>query len=589
MSRKQHHGRSVADRGLVGLAAGLVLVLLTGCAVSPAQREAVDALVAAHRDSAPARPLPDWPLAPLADVVGQDHRLIVIERGDDALAMRLHLIRTATESIDIQNYIFLLDDSGQLLLDELLAAARRGVRVRLLLDSLFSLPDEELLAALELAHPNFELRLYGPVLGQAVLTDPEFIGAIFCCFGRLNQRMHNKLMVVDERHGLVGGRNHSARYFDLDTRMVFLDLEVLVTGPVVGQMVAGFDAFWQHHQALPPRHTRRINRRLLGAPLPAVDLTRSARLAAMTARFADGRWLERLLADQSYRVASVSYFSDLPSDRPRWSRPPADDSTAVIHGLVDSATRQVVIQTPYAVLSRRFGRLLTGLDPEVELIISSNSLASTDAFPVYAVSRKQRAALLEQAGARFYELKPFPPEPAAFVPRYPALIAERAAGIETAMRGDPGQATRVMPGPRLSLHGKIVVVDARQSIVTSHNFDPRSERWNTENGIVVDDPDFAAAMLDYVGRITAAEISWVSSLRPAAGGWLSALNQTGSGLSRRLPTLDLWPGYRFEQYEQSATAGTAEAVGLAPEVVAWQRRWITSFVSRMMGFLRPLL
>lgn len=577
---------------------GLFVVMLAGCAVSASKRAAVDELVAAHGNQVHSRAAVDWPLGPLPAESGEGHRLILIDRGDDALAMRLHLIRTATESIDMQNYIFLVDDTGRLLLSELLDAATRGVRVRLLFDSLFSLPDEALLAALETAHSNLEVRLYRPVLGQAVLSDPEFIAAVFCCFHALNQRMHNKLMVVDGRHGLVGGRNHSARYFDLDTRMVFLDLEVLVTGPVTAQMVEGFEAFWRHALVLPPRYTRRVHRRLVENRRALPELDRSPRLAALDEVFAAGEWLQRLLEEHSFAVGSVTYFSDLPEDRPRWDRPPTDDSTALIHDLIATASEQVVLQTPYVVVSRRFGDLLTALDPSIDLIISSNSLASTDAFPVYAISRKQRAFLLEEVGARLFEMQPFPVDRAAFVPRYPELTEERAAGIETPMRGDPGQPTREMPGPRLSLHGKIVVVDGRSSIVTSHNLDPRSESYNTENGILVEDSAFAAALLAYIDRISAPDNSWVSAMQPEWGGPLTALNRAGSRLSRRLPTLDLWPDYRFEQFrvEQdraSADAlsaeGQVEGVGLAPEVVSLPRRWVTGWISRMMGFLRPLM
>jgi phosphatidylserine/phosphatidylglycerophosphate/cardiolipin synthase-like enzyme len=155
------------------------------------------------------------------------------------------------------------------------------------------------------------------------------------------------------------------------------------------------------------------------------------------------------------------------------------------------------------------------------------------------------------------------------------------------MRGDVPLPTRDMPGPRLSLHGKLLVIDRRYSVVTSHNLDPRSENWNTENGLVVDDPEFAMALLRYVDRVTSPGNSWVSALQPTSGGIFSSINRAGTRVSRALPVLDLWPDYRFEQYDR---AGDQEVpVGLSPEVAAWQRRWITSMVSRMMGFLRPIL
>ena len=596
--------------GLARAGAGLILLLvLAGCAVSPAQRERVDAWVKQHPVLLPpALDLP-WMLPPLPAREAPGHQLIMVDRGDDALALRLHLIRTATSSIEIQNYIFLLDDSGQLLLLELLAAAARGVQVRILVDSLFSVPDENVQAALELAHPNFKLRVFRPVLEQSVLRDGEFIAAVFCCFHELNQRMHNKLMVIDDQHALIGGRNHSARYFDLDPRMVFVDMETLVTGPVAAQMRSGFDAFWQHPLAMPPRHTRRVSNQILNDPPQQIDLELSDRLQRLHAEFGQGQWLDRLLSGHSFEVGEVEYFTDLPEARPDNAPTPSDDSTAWIHGLIARAEEEVVIQTPYVVLSDRFRDLLRALDPEVRVVISSNSLASTDAFPVYAISRKQRAFLLEALGIRFFEAMPFPDDLEKLVPRYQALVAERAAGVETPMRGDPVSATLDMPGPRLSLHAKLVVVDRSHVIVTSHNLDPRSEIYNTENGILVDDGDFAAAMLDYIGVITRPGNSWLSAMHSSGHdddtrSLGSAIHRGGSRLSRRLPVLDLWPGYRFEQFrlpdsddddetrlwsEPESELAEAEPVGLAPEVVLRQRRLVTAMVSRMMGFLRPIL
>ena len=586
--------------GFRALLPAMIFVLLSACAASPSQRGLVDQQVQDHPPlvQAVARTGQTPSRLPEAPPVG--HHLLILDRGDDALAMRLELIRAARSSIEIQNYIFLLDDSGQLLLAELLGAAARGVRVRLLLDSLFSLPDVSLLAALELAHPNFELKLYRPVLDRAVLSDAGFIGAALCCFHELNQRMHNKLMTVDDRHGLVGGRNHSARYFDLDTRMAFVDLEVLVSGAVAIEMRRGFDRFWEHRLAVPPRHARDVNRLLRAAPPQDLVLERSARVDQLLAELADGAWLERLLAERSFQVGRVEYFSDLPEDRPDGLSGRAGDSSSLIHATIAAAQRQVVIQTPYVVLSRRFERLFAELDDPVEVVVSSNSLASTDAFPVYAVSRKQRARLLEKLDIQLFEAMPFPADPEAFIPRYPALIEERAAGIATPMRGDPRQATRDMPGPRLSLHAKLVVVDAQTSIVTSHNLDPRSEIYNTENGILVEDAAFATALLAFVGAVSHPSSSWVSAMQPPLFGPLEMVDRSAARVSRRLPILDLWPRYRFEQYRLPADAepaapgspefeDQAEAVGLAPEVVTWQRRWAAAWISRMMGFIKPIL
>lgn len=133
------------------------------------------------------------------------HHVLLLEYGQDAMLSRLDLIRGATTAIDLQTYIFDEDDAGHLFLDELLAAARRGVRVRVLIDQLSALRKVETLSALAGAHANFQMRIYNPVLGRARISYPMYAWAAACCWRRLNQRMHSKLLLVDGLVGITGG------------------------------------------------------------------------------------------------------------------------------------------------------------------------------------------------------------------------------------------------------------------------------------------------------------------------------------------------------------------------------------------------
>ncbi|HEY1034296.1 MAG TPA: phospholipase D-like domain-containing protein, partial [Pseudoxanthomonas sp.] len=127
------------------------------------------------------------------------HYAVILDQGSDALLARLNLIRSARERIDLQTYIFDKDDSARLVLDELLGAARRGVKVRLLIDQLSAIADLEILAALSGAHGNFAIRIYNPSFGKAKLNYLDYAGSVLCCFRRFNQRMHTKLLLVDGR------------------------------------------------------------------------------------------------------------------------------------------------------------------------------------------------------------------------------------------------------------------------------------------------------------------------------------------------------------------------------------------------------
>lgn len=575
------------------------LLLLSACAMSPAQRQVMDERVEAERErlgwEMPTVARPQSGLEVLAPRPGR-HHLLVVDQGVDALALRLQLIRSAQDEILFQNYIFSDDAAGLLVLNELLAAAGRGVHVRLLVDSLFSLPNPALLARLELAPANFQLRLYNPLFDRAVLGNGRFVAAILCCFRSLNHRMHNKLLVIDGQHGLVGGRNTADRYFDLDTRMNFVDLEVLVSGPAVVDMVASFDQFWGHARSRATRHARDVaavlEQRGWQAEWPDVP----ARLAFAETLAADPAWLPELATRRGYQAESVVYFADPPGKPSQCKLAGEDDSTEVIHDLIVSASAEVLIQTPYFVMSPDFESVLQDAAGRTRVTISTNSLAATDAYPVYAFSRSQRERAVSQWGLHFFEAKPFPANRHQLISRYPELIIERARGLRSHRPGDPASPTVTRPGPRISLHAKILVVDGHSSIVTSHNFDPRSEIYNSENGIVVSDPAFARAMTDFIMPMTEPQNAWRVAEKPAGRGPLSALNRSLARASRRLPTLDLWPAYLTENYQLPSGVEAVEpghpefhdnwvSVGLAPEVVRGQRRVLTSIISRMFGFM----
>lgn len=577
--------------------------LSCACSLSPERMAAADRVVAdlagGQSVDGPSRPLGAPGRLDVPPLAGARHRAVLIEQGSDALAMRIHLIRSAREQIDMMSYIFADDDSGRLLLDELLAAARRGVKVRLMVDSLFSLDNPELLAALAQSYPAFEIRLYNAVFDRAVLGRARFAAAIFCCLRRLNHRMHHKLLAIDGRHALLGGRNVADRYFDLDTRMNFLDMEVLVSGAEVAVMIEDFERFWRHQFSRPAWHTHEVAARLIdGRASDTPELAPGNRAVYALAMVEDPAWLERLLADSGYFVEHLKYFSDPPG----LARQGADAaySTASLRELMGSSRHRLTIQTPYFVLDRGFEHALESLGEGVEITVSTNSLAATDAWPVYAISRRQRYRMIEGFGLRLHEVKPFPADIERFVKRYPKLVADKAAGVESTSSGDPAPATRDMPGPRVSLHAKLVISDGERAAITSHNLDPRSLTYNTENGLLIEDAAFAHALEGYVEMLIRPRNSWVVAARQPGPPVLGHINRGLARLSRRLPTLDLWPWYLTENYELPAYGPTpspdeetfrfiARPVGMSPEVVHGPRRLLTSIVSRMFGFTTPLM
>src|SRR5690606_8609610 len=236
-------GMTLAARALMVLA----LLAGTACAtLSPEERARSAALVEAARSTeldcdrpdACARPSALHQLAARAFVESAPgaprHYALLLDSGQDAMVARLDLIRSATTAIDLQTYIFDEDDAGQLFLDELLRAARRGVRVRLLVDQLSALKRVDTLAGLAGAHATFSIRIYNPVLDRARLSYPMYVLAAACCWNRLNRRMHSKLLLVDGAIGITGGRNYQDDYDGRETEYNVRDRDILVPGPAAG-------------------------------------------------------------------------------------------------------------------------------------------------------------------------------------------------------------------------------------------------------------------------------------------------------------------------------------------------------------------
>lgn len=383
--------------------------------------DAAAAPVASSAIEAPppvADPLPAAPAAvEAAGVVpapaGAQHYALILDYGQDALLARLDLIRGATRRIDIQTYIFDEDDAGHLILDELLIAARRGVKVRLLVDQLAALRRVDTLAALAGAHANFEMRLYNPVLGRARISYPMYALASACCWRRLNQRMHNKLMMVDGLVGITGGRNYQNDYYDWDASYNFRDRDILVAGPAIAGMDAHFESFWNAPLTRPLTRLSDVGRLVLRQGVPAVQHPapeRPQRIEAIGRDADDAALVRSRLVDAAMPVRSLRYIGDAPGKH-QAQKLRSGVSSRLLRDLIVSSEHRVLLQTPYLVLSKPAQRMFSELqlrDGPPRVIVSTNSLAATDAFIPYALSYKYKRRYLRDFKFEIYEFKPFP-------------------------------------------------------------------------------------------------------------------------------------------------------------------------------------
>ncbi|WP_244755669.1 phospholipase D family protein [Pseudoxanthomonas helianthi] len=572
------------------LLATLLALAGSGCvSLSDAQRDSAaliadgarSQLVDCTRDDACAQPSP---LRKLGDRALREstaeqprHYALILDHGRDALLARIDLIRGARRSIDLQTYIFDTDDSARLVLDELLAAARRGVKVRLLVDQLSAIGDIDILGALASSHRNFSLRIYNPTFGKAKLHYLDYAASVLCCFRRFNQRMHTKLLLVDGEVGISGGRNYQDDYYDWDAEYNFRDRDVLVAGPAAAEMQRNFDAFWEARRSVPAERLNDVGRRLLreGAPqMPAAQFRRPARVEELKREAADTELQRARFADQALPVGAVQYVADLPQKHRRKRPERSAVAAPELRNLIEGAQKEVLLQTPYLVFSKQAQQMFLDLRARPSpprVVVSTSSLAASDNPIVYSLAFKYKRRYLRDFGFQIFELKPFPEDAPI---DYAALLRSEAPPLaleEEAATAAEGKVQRELlrgetrpsffgskaanrpirlkrAGIRIGLHAKSLVVDERVGVIGTDNFDPRSDNYNTEAVVIVEDAGFARALAASIRRDIEPENSWTIGPREKPP-LFSGLNYSLDKISSALPLFDLWPWRYSTNYE----------------------------------------
>ena len=410
----------------------------------------------------------------------------------DAFATRVAMVRAAARTLDLQYYIWNGDMSGLLLLDELRAAADRGVRVRLLVDDNGTSGMDTNLQALD-AHPNAEVRIFNPFVLRGFKPAGMLVD-----FNRLNRRMHNKSLTADGVATIVGGRNIGDPYFDSDPDVAFVDLDVLAVGKVAGEVGLQFDRYWNSPYA-------RSAVSILGAAPADAVAQLTARLGAAKAQPEAARFMQAV--DDNAFIAALEKGElafdwvpvQLAYDPPSKASGEAGAAQLLVTQLTATLGKprtQLDVISPYFVPGKSGLRTFCAIaHGGVPLRIVTNSLAANDVVAVHSGYAKWRRGLLE-CGVKLYELKPSG-EP-------------EAPGEKKGWRR-PGQSSA-------SLHGKVFAMDRQRAFVGSFNLDPRSVTLNTEMGFVIDSPLLAGKISDALDQ------------RVAAGAYEVRLGKDGKGL-----------------------------------------------------------
>ena len=431
--------------------------------------------------------------ADCAERINSSTGLYVLEKGEESLVGRAWLGQRATQSIDIQYFIWSTDNVGILAAEQLLRAAERGVRVRVLVDDLLIDAEDETLLLLS-AHSNVEIRIYNPNLTVGV-SFWQRVKNVFTDFRAINQRMHDKTAIFDGIAGITGGRNMADEYFDFDHDYNFRDRDILVLGVAARQMQENFDEFWVSELAVPVEEI--FADRLQNITQADVD-ERARELheyADNTANFAPEVREAIAAIDNAFPeiIAGLTwddaiFISDVPGkNEGTEGLGGSGESTNQLIDAVKNAKSSILIQSPYLILPEGGVELLHSLVQQgVRVRISTNSLASTDNIQAFGGYLSQRDDLLD-AGIELYEYKAHPAIKDELIENYPR-IAEK--------------------DPIFALHAKSMVIDDELLFIGTFNLDPRSANLNTEVGILVRNRELAKQVTASIERDLDPANSW---------------------------------------------------------------------------------
>lgn len=408
--------------------------------------------------------------------------LRLIATGTDAFFTRIAALQSADRTLDLQYYIVEDDLTGRILLEEIMRAAERGVRVRILIDNVRLEDADDALAVLN-THPGIEIRSFNPAVTK---DQPFWMGTVawIVDLDRVSKRMHNKTLIVDNILAVTGGRNLGDEYFDASSDFIFSDMDVLVTGPVVSRISQSFDRYWNSEHAFPlhaldtPPSNKEIGRLRQEMKAHWQEVADSERGNAIR----EPRFLKQLVSAKYLIWAPVELSVDRPEKVEQ--EPESAESRPIerLDRLLDKATKEFIAVTPYFVPREEGVTWFRDMVKRgLRVRVLTNSLASTDVPAVHTGYRRYREDIVK-AGVELYEFKPIP-------------------GMRTRQNFSASRS-------RASLHSKVYVVDRKEVVIGSFNLDPRSIELNTELALVIHSPVLAEDVTRMFEEITDPRVSY---------------------------------------------------------------------------------
>ena len=450
---------------------------LSGCSSLPPRQEQIATSALADTGETPLGVLA---AASLEEAGPGESGFRLLPTGDFAMDARLTLAQRAALSLDVQYYHLHNDSVGLQFLRELRDAARRGVRIRLLIDDLYTGGEDELFCSFATV-PNVEVRLFNPLpsRGGGVVAR---IAASLHEFSRINLRMHNKLFIADNRFSVSGGRNMAEEYFMRSTEANFIDMDVIAAGPIVREQSQVFDRYWNSSVVYPVQE-------VVAAMTPAVAKAASAERFDKLVIAAPPEFLPQTSdplgrASVAYelsagRMALAFAPAQLLADTPYKGslRNPGDTLSTVNRSVLEelaTARSSILIASPYFIpgkLGMKF--LREAIARNLRISVLTNGVGATDEKLVYWRYSKYRLDMLK-IGVQLYEVSP-------------------TLARDVSQFGAFGLSFR-------RLHAKVAAIDRERLFIGSMNFDPRSAWSNTESGLLVESPQMANQVADLINE-----------------------------------------------------------------------------------------
>ncbi|HRG52558.1 MAG TPA: phospholipase D family protein [Bacteroidia bacterium] len=459
------------------------------------EKQEPDFCTSIHGDSIPRL---SEELAPFDDLMKHQTGVFSMENGDEAMITRAWLSENAEKTIDVQYFIFSLDNVGLIAVDYLVRAADRGIKVRILVDDILVDADEEKLLTLD-SHENITIKIYNPSIniGKTIF---QKIKNLKNDFRGVNQRMHNKTFIVDGKVVITGGRNIADEYFDYDHEYNFRDRDVLLIGGISPTIQQSFNTFWdspisnklsslldtaaykinaapkfeQLHQYAcnPENFWPQVREKIKTIPTAFQAIQKSGSL----------QWVDR-----------VVFVSDDPgkNDGSHGLGGGGNTTTALLK-LVQEAKISIVIQSPYLVTTDLGKKLFKdAVDRKVDVKVMTNSLSSTDNLQAFSGYQRDREALLK-TGINIFEYKPDAPV------RYKLMTGALQKKVNFS--------------PIFGLHAKTMVIDGKITVIGTFNLDPRSANLNTECVAIIYSEKIAQEVLKEIEEELKPENCWETTV-----------------------------------------------------------------------------